>query len=185
MFRVLPQLAMFLTAGFVAVGLGGVPARSAEVINAAYGVWSAEVVSRTDGNRRVACSASTGEEGQARLLISLTGSGVGADRVGELSAFIYEENGSLGGEALVDSAFRMTFRAGDATAVGRVVVKRAEDEAFAHSEAYPAVADVPRLLKAMTGAEGLSLSLGDDVMRSVPLDGFAEAYAMISEACAY
>lgn len=156
---------------------------SAEVATETYRAWSTEIVTRYDGAMRIACSASSGDEDTARVMITLTGEGQGA--ISGLPSLFYEESAPMSRDVIVDGAVPISFEADQISGAGRMVVKRTDDEMMAFTEAYPATTAIPALLLAMHQASELTLLHEGAVMRRISLDGFADAFDAIAAACHY
>ncbi len=173
---------MLLSACLMAPALG---AEAAQVTSGTFAAWRFEVVSNTapGGTRRVACSVATGPETTPTLFLSFSRSG--DDETGTLSGFAFAEIGPPMGEMPIGAAAEIEFTAGDVRARGKVSVAAAPDGENAQSEAYPASEDVPKLVVAMQGNPAVALMRGTETLRAIPLDGFADAYAVAARACAY
>lgn len=158
-------------------------AGAAEVVTETFGEWRFESVSNTapGGEQRVACSVATGAVSSPTVFISFAS--VDMMQEGTMSGFTYSERGVALGRLPIGSAAEIMFMAGGATAPGKVAISGPPDGENTLSEAYPADAEASMLLKAMQTSDALTLSRAGEALREVPLDGFADAYALAKQAC--
>ena len=130
---------------------------------------------------RVACSVSTGPVAAPTVFISFAS--IDMKPVDAMSGFTYSERGVALGAVPIGSAAEITFKTGDTHAPGKVVVNGPPDGENTLTEAYPAADETSALLKAMQRNDALTLVWRGEVLREVPLDGFASAYAVAKQAC--
>lgn len=188
------------TAAFVAAAVTGpIRAEAVSVDVARHGVWTTEIVARSEGGGagRMACAAFTGPEAGPRIYLSFTSEGAGAP--GALAALIFRESAAYIAATRIGGAAAAAADVDDADAGARDdlafifsngVVVGAEDlvggdEDGATADAYPDPARAPEIFDAMRVSKEMRLTRGRKALHAMPLSGFDAAYARIAKACRF
>lgn len=169
----------------IAAGAGASLAEPVKVDVASHGVWTTEIVTRTDVER-VACAAFTGPETGPGVFLSLANAG----EAGEISALIFRERGErpedtmIGGDGYGErSGVAFVFSNG-AVFLAKDSLRGSDDQGV-FAEAYPNPETAPDIIDALRASNEVTLMRGEVSLHAVPLEGFAEAYAAIAKACAF
>ncbi|MEM8753336.1 MAG: hypothetical protein AAGF90_10190, partial [Pseudomonadota bacterium] len=169
-----------------ALGAGAAAAGPAPARAARSGVWPPSFGSR-DAPDRIACAAFTGPEAGPGVYISFATPGAPAP--GALSAFVFRESAlrgedtTIGGDGFGErSGVAFVFSNG-AVFLAKDMV-RGDDEGVT-AEAYPDPAFADDIIAAMAASAEMKLMRGDAALHAMALDGFADAFAAVAEACGY